>query len=87
MQQEGDSQTDVCKDSEMRDQDECLTISVPEAGRRYLGLKRDASYRAAKRGDIPVIRVGRLLRVSKRAMERRLDAFDTLKLINDASGQ
>jgi hypothetical protein len=51
-----------------------LTISVVEAGRRYFGLSRGASYQAAERGDIPTIRVGRLLRVPVRAMESRLDA-------------
>ena len=39
------------------------TISVPEAGRRYFDLCQGASYDAAKRGDIPTIRIGRLLRV------------------------
>jgi hypothetical protein len=50
-----------------------LTISVPEAGRKYFDLSRDGSYRAAERGEIPTIRVGRLLRVPIRAMERLLD--------------
>ena len=50
-----------------------LTISVPEAGKKYYGLCRDGSYRAAERGEIPTIRVGRLLRVPVRAMERLLD--------------
>jgi hypothetical protein len=50
-----------------------LTISVPEAGRRYFNLSRNASYAAAGRGDIPTIKVGRLLRVPVRAMERKLD--------------
>jgi hypothetical protein len=50
-----------------------LTISVPEAGRRYFGLSRNAAYDAAKRGEIPTISVGRLLRVPVRAMERKLD--------------
>ena len=49
------------------------TISVPEAGKKYFGLSRDGSYRAAERGDIPTIRVGRLLRVPVRALERMLD--------------
>jgi excisionase family DNA binding protein len=51
-----------------------LTMTVPEAGWRYLGLNRNASYAAAARGEIPTIRVGRLLRVPIRAMERLLDA-------------
>src|SRR5262249_3083948 len=51
-----------------------LTITVPEAGKRYFNLSRDASYAAAQRGDIPTIRIGRLLRVPVRAMERLLDS-------------
>jgi excisionase family DNA binding protein len=50
-----------------------LTITVPEAGKKYFNLSRDASYAAAQRGDIPTIRVGRLLRVPVQAMERKLD--------------
>ena len=40
---------------------------------RYSGLSRNSSYAAAERGEIPTIRVGRLLRVPVRAMERLLD--------------
>ena len=50
-----------------------LTISVPEAGKRYFGLSRNGSYGAAARGEIPTIRIGRLLRVPVRALERMLD--------------
>ena len=46
------------------------TMSVPEAGERYFGLSRNGSYEAARRGDIPTIQVGRLLRVSVAVMER-----------------
>ena len=49
------------------------TMSVPQAGRIYYDLGRNASYEAAKRGDIPTIRVGRLLRVPVAAMERKLE--------------
>jgi hypothetical protein len=52
---------------------EALTISVPEAGERYFGLCRNAAYDAAARGEIPTIRIGRLLRVPVRALERMLD--------------
>jgi hypothetical protein len=48
-------------------------MSVPEAGKLYFELSRNASYDAARRGDIPTIRVGRLLRVPVVAMERRLE--------------
>jgi Helix-turn-helix domain len=50
-----------------------LTISVPEAGEKYFGLCRNAAYDAARRGDIPTIKSGRLLRVPVRALERMLD--------------
>ena len=51
---------------------ECRTVSVPEAG-RWLGIGRNASYEAARRGDIPTIRIGRLLRVPVAALERKLE--------------
>lgn len=50
-----------------------LTLSVPEAGKKYFGLSRNGAYDAAERGDIPTIKVGRLLRVPVRAMEKMLD--------------
>jgi hypothetical protein len=49
------------------------TLTVPEAGRIYFDLSRNASYEAAKRGDLPTIRVGRLLRVPVIALERMLE--------------
>ena len=50
-----------------------ITISVPEAGKKYFGLCRNAAYDAAARGDIPVIKIGRLLRVPVRALERMIE--------------
>jgi hypothetical protein len=52
---------------------EPLTLSVPEAGEKYYGLSRNGSYDAAARGEIPTIKIGRLLRVPVRAMEKKLD--------------
>ena len=49
-----------------------FTMCVPAAGKRYLGLGRNASYEAAKRGDLPVVEVGRLKRVLVRVLEDRL---------------
>jgi hypothetical protein len=40
-----------------------LTMAVPEYGRKILRIGKNASYDAAKRGDIPTIQVGGLLRV------------------------
>ena len=50
-----------------------LTMSVPDAGKKYFGLSRNGAYDAAKRGEIPTIRIGRLLRVPVRALERMLE--------------
>jgi hypothetical protein len=48
------------------------TLPVPEAGRKYFGLGRNASYAAAARGDFPTIRMGRLIRAPVAALERLL---------------
>jgi hypothetical protein len=48
------------------------TLSVPEAGREYFDLSRNASYEAARRGEIPTMRIGRILRVPVVALERKL---------------
>ena len=47
------------------------TITI--GGRRYFNLSRGGSYEAAKRGEIPTIRIGRLIRVPVRALDRMLD--------------
>jgi hypothetical protein len=52
--------------------DEAKTLAVPEAGKRYFELGRNGSYEAARRGDLPVIRIGRRLRVPIVALERML---------------
>jgi hypothetical protein len=49
------------------------TITVPEAGKEYFGLSRNGSYAAAQRGDIPTIKIGKLLRVPVRALEEQLN--------------
>jgi excisionase family DNA binding protein len=50
-----------------------LAISVPEAGRR-LGIGRSAAYAAAANGELPVIRIGGLLRVPLAALAQKLEA-------------
>jgi hypothetical protein len=42
-------------------------------------LGRNASYDAAERGEIPAIRIGRLLRVPVRALEKMLDQAGAAK--------
>ena len=49
------------------------TLPVPEAGRLYFGLGRNASYEAARRGDLPTIRIGRLLRCPVVLLDRKLE--------------
>jgi excisionase family DNA binding protein len=51
------------------------TVSVPEAG-KWLGIGRNAAYEAARRGEIPTIKIGRLLRVPVVALERKLEAVE-----------
>ncbi len=39
------------------------TASVPDVGRICFGLNTNAAYLAAKRGDFPTIRIGKLIKV------------------------
>jgi hypothetical protein len=48
---------------------EDLTYTVPFAG-RMVGLPPSSSYEAAKRGEIPTMRFGKLLRVPKAKWDR-----------------
>jgi excisionase family DNA binding protein len=54
---------------------ECLTYSIPQAG-KLLGYSRNTAYEAAKRGQLPTIRLGRKIRVPKAALQRLLDSAD-----------
>jgi len=47
------------------------TYSVPEAA-KILGLNRNSGYEAVKRGEIPVIKIGKRLLVPKPALDRLL---------------
>ena len=48
------------------------TMSVPQAGKQYFDLGKNASYAAAARREIPVIKIGGRLRVPVIALERML---------------
>ena len=52
---------------------ECLTLSVPEAA-KILGVHVQTAYNMAKRGDIPVLRLGGRLLVKRLELERMLGA-------------
>ena len=45
---------------------------MPAAGKRYFDLGKNASYAAAKSGQIPVIKIGAKLRVPVILLERML---------------
>jgi excisionase family DNA binding protein len=48
------------------------TVNVEEAG-QILGIGRNSAYEAVRRGEIPVIKIGKLLRVPVVALERMLE--------------
>ncbi len=50
-----------------------LTFTVPEAG-EVLGIGRDAAYAAARRGEIPTLRLGRRVLVPVPLLLRMLGA-------------
>jgi excisionase family DNA binding protein len=54
------------------DETKRLTYDVVEAGQR-LGLGRNASYEAARRGDIPTIKIGKRILVPKARFDRMLE--------------
>jgi excisionase family DNA binding protein len=49
------------------------TISVEEAGKR-LGVSRNLAYEAARRGEIPTIKIGRRLLVPLAKFDRMFEA-------------
>jgi excisionase family DNA binding protein len=51
---------------------ECKTVSIEEAG-RLLGYSRNTAYDAVKSGELPVIRLGRKMRVPRIVIDRMLD--------------
>jgi hypothetical protein len=55
-----------------KEQEKVLT--VPQAGKRYLKLGTTASYAAARRGEIPVLKIGGRLLVPTAAMEALLES-------------
>lgn len=49
-------------------------MTIPKAGKKYFGIGRSASYEAARRGEIPTIKIGRKKLVPVAAVERKLAA-------------
>jgi len=54
------------------DQIERQTLTVEEAA-RVLGISRSSAYGAARRGELPIVRIGRRYVVPRAALERLLD--------------
>jgi excisionase family DNA binding protein len=54
------------------DDEKCLVYSVPEAG-RLLGLNRSKAYAAARSGEIPTLRFGKILRVPAVRLHRMIE--------------
>lgn len=48
------------------------TYTVPQAG-IILGVGRSAAYAAARRGDLPTLRIGGRLLVGRKALQRLLE--------------
>lgn len=54
------------------------TISVPDAGALFYGLARNASYDAAKTGDIPTVKIGGKKRVPVAPLAEKLGLRSTV---------
>ncbi|MFC1945099.1 helix-turn-helix domain-containing protein [Chloroflexota bacterium] len=52
--------------------DQALTLSIPEAA-RLLGISRYLAYAATRRGDIPIIQIGKLRRVPKARLMKMIE--------------
>jgi hypothetical protein len=49
------------------------TCPVPEAGKRFFGMSKSGSYAAARRGDLPTVRVGGKVLANIPAIERMFE--------------
>lgn len=54
------------------------TISVPDAGKLFFGLGRNAAYLAAHNGDIPTIKIGGRIMVPVVALAEKLGLHTTI---------
>lgn len=61
------------KEGSRRAEQRRMTLTVNETAER-LGIGRNQAYEAVKRGEIPVIRIGRRLLVPVAALDRMMNA-------------
>lgn len=54
------------------------TISVPDAGKLFFGLARNAAYDAAKAGDIPTVKIGGRIMVPVAPLAEKLGLRSTV---------
>ena len=54
------------------------TISVPDAGKLFYGLGRNAAYLAAQKGDIPTIKIGGRIMVPVVPLAEKLGLRSTI---------
>ena len=61
----------------MRNDGARATCTVEEMG-KLLRIGRNAAYEAARRGDFPTMKIGRLIRVPKMAADKLLETGKTV---------
>jgi excisionase family DNA binding protein len=57
---------------------EAATVTVEEAG-QILGLSRNSAYIAARKGQLPTLRIGKRLVVPRAALDRLLASADSIR--------
>ena len=57
--------------------DKSLTLTVTECA-RLLGIGRNSAYEAVRKGEIPIIRIGKRILVPRTAFEKMLDEAKSL---------
>jgi excisionase family DNA binding protein len=55
----------------MEEADSPVTLTIPQAAKR-LGVTRNSAYQAARRGEIPTIKIGKRILVPVAALEKKL---------------
>jgi hypothetical protein len=58
------------------------TMSVPAAGWKFYGIGKNAAYQAARRGQIPTIRIGGRILAVVAAIERQLASIAAQEMSN-----
>ena len=54
------------------------TISVPDAGKLFFGLAKNGAYEAARKGDIPTVKIGGRIMVPVAPLAEKLGLRSTI---------